>query len=157
MGLACKQIPNGGAGDYSELDSSGFGMSLIWRQSLAVALGVSGQAYIGILHPPASGLSFAFALSPEYSWRTIAPVMLVDAIIVIMSMLILNLSENRQYPLWWLGLGWSANEGATSYTRRMTRRARRRFSGAIERDLSLPVIDTSPSIRLGKKKDVIAT
>ncbi len=44
------------------------GMPLIWKQALAVALGVSGQAYMGILHPPATGLSLTFASHAKWSW-----------------------------------------------------------------------------------------
>merc|ERR1711957_516030 len=100
VGMACKQIPHGGFGDFMEWGRAGpdatFGMPLIWIQAPAVALGVSGQTKLGILHPPATSLSFAFAT--EFGWSTIAPIMLVDVVVIIISVLILNLSEKKQYP-----------------------------------------------------------
>lgn len=70
IGMLIKLIPTGGAIDLMEwrLVSSGYGMPLIWKQALAVSVGVSGQAYLGILHPPATGLSFAFATNEKWSW-----------------------------------------------------------------------------------------
>ena len=114
--MACREIPGG-----EEFDS----VPLIWGQSLAVALGVSGQAYIGIVHPPASGLSLVFASSSDWSWTTMAAVLLVDVIVVVMSVVILNLSEKQQYPLWWFGLGWSSTRGTAGRVRRTMQLARR--------------------------------
>merc|ERR1712087_100793 len=81
-------------------------MPMIWKQALAVAIGVSGQAYLGILHPPATSLSGAFAKNSSLSWGTMESVFIVDAVVVSMSMLILNLSENKQYPLFWMGVSY---------------------------------------------------
>mmetsp|Transcript_3076 Transcript_3076/g.4661 ORF Transcript_3076/g.4661 Transcript_3076/m.4661 type:complete len:570 (+) Transcript_3076:101-1810(+) len=108
VGLALRQIP-------LELNSVSYGIPLIWKQALSVAIGVAGQAKLGILHPPATGLSYAFvtpskladgSYSYAYSWGTIASVYLVDAAVVALSVLILNLSEAKQYPLFWFGLEW---------------------------------------------------
>jgi len=119
VGLVCRQIPDGDLGDFMEVSGAGpGGMPLIWKQSLAVALGVSGQARLGILHPPATALSYAFAASQDWRWSTIGLVMLADFIVVIMSMMILNLSEKQQYPLFWLGIGWPATGGSQGYLRR---------------------------------------
>ena len=92
--------------DWGQADTSGRGMPMIWKQALAVGLGIGGQAYFGILHPPASGLSNAFAKYSGWDWATFASVMMADAVVVTMSLLLLNLSEAKQYPLYWLGLSW---------------------------------------------------
>ena len=86
VGLACQRIPD-----------ASLGMPAIWRRSLAAAAGVSGQACLGILHPPASGLAVAFASSPVWGWSTMAPVLLVDVLVILMAVVILNLSEKQQY------------------------------------------------------------
>mmetsp|Transcript_16960 Transcript_16960/g.40601 ORF Transcript_16960/g.40601 Transcript_16960/m.40601 type:complete len:574 (-) Transcript_16960:97-1818(-) len=122
VGLACRHIPDGGYNHFME--GSDYGMPLIWKQALAVALGIAGQAYIGILHPPATGLSMTFTSKPEYSWSTIASVMMTDCVVVVLSMLILNLSKKKQYPLYWLGLGWEGGGGSAGFMRsKMRRRA----------------------------------
>ena len=129
VGIACQQIPTGGFGDFMEWSGASpdaeSGMPLIWVQALAVALGVSGQAYIGIIHPPATGLSLTFASKPQWTWSTMASVMLADCIVVAISMMILNLSEKKQYPLYWLGFGWEGSGGTIGYVRGSARRARR--------------------------------
>lgn len=58
VGILTRLIPISGAN----------GMPLIYKQALSVALGVSGQAYLGMLHPPATSLSFAFVTSVKWSW-----------------------------------------------------------------------------------------
>ena len=71
IGLLIRLIPTGDVIDFMEwrlVRSSDYGMPLIWKQALAVSLGVSGQAYFGILHPPATGLSLAFATNEIWSW-----------------------------------------------------------------------------------------
>ena len=62
VGMAINLIPTGNVIDFVEwkLVSSEYGMPLIWN--------VSGQAYLGILHPPATGLSFSFATHDKWSW-----------------------------------------------------------------------------------------
>ncbi|KAL7492197.1 hypothetical protein ACHAWT_001444 [Skeletonema menzelii] len=107
VGLALRQIPTGPeTQDFMNWDSNSFGLPIIWKQALAVAFGVAGQAKLGILHPPATGLSYAFVNDDKYSWGSILTVWLADLIVVAMSVLILNLSEAKQYPLYWLGFEW---------------------------------------------------
>lgn len=115
VGLACRQIP------------TNWGLSLLWVQALAVALGISGQAFIGILHPPATGLSMVFASDSQWTWSTIASVMMADSVVVVVSMLFLNLSEKEQYPMYWLGLG---SGGTMGYVRSKSRSLRRSVSTA---------------------------
>ncbi len=140
VGMACRQIPTGGFGDFMEWngDSDKYGMPLIWVQALAVALGISGQAYIGILHPPASGLSLTFASNPKWTWSTMASVMLADCIVVVMGMVIANLSEKKQYPLFWLGLGWQGSGGTIGtarYAARSTRNGLKDMKQSISRSI----------------------
>jgi len=131
VGLACRQIPTGGFGDFMEWSDASpdaeYGLPLIWVQALAVALGISGQAFIGILHPPATGLSMVFASDSQWTWSTIASVMMADSVVVVVSMLFLNLSEKEQYPMYWLGLG---SGGTMGYVRSKSRSLRRSVSTA---------------------------
>ena len=87
VGLACRPLPG----------------ARLWRQALAVALGVSGQAFLGIIHPPATGLSLAFASNPEWTWTTFVAVCAGDVVVVVISVMYLNLSKTKQFPLYWLG------------------------------------------------------
>jgi len=116
VGLALRQIPtSSGLEDFMEWGNASYGLPQIWKEALAVAFGVAGQAKLGILHPPATGLSYTFVSSDVYSWGTILTVYLADVIVVAMSMIILNLSEAKQYPLFWLGLEWG-DAGRCWYT-----------------------------------------
>eukprot|EP00804_Cyclotella_cryptica_P003377 CCRYP_012860-RA/>CCRYP_012860-RA protein AED:0.13 eAED:0.13 QI:202/1/1/1/0/0/2/151/525 len=76
VGLTFQQIPTGGFGDFMEWSNATSdarnGIPLMWKQAMAVGLGVSGQAYMGILHPPATGLSLAFATYEKWSWVSYA-------------------------------------------------------------------------------------
>mmetsp|Transcript_4142 Transcript_4142/g.7341 ORF Transcript_4142/g.7341 Transcript_4142/m.7341 type:complete len:581 (+) Transcript_4142:47-1789(+) len=130
VGLACRQIPTGGFGDFEEWDgaTNPHGLPMIWVQALAVGLGVSGQAFLGIMHPPATGMALTFASNPLWSWGTMAAVLLVDCIVVVLSMMIINLSEKKQYPLFWLGLGWEGSGGTLGMVRYVARSARRSVS-----------------------------
>ncbi|KAL7466495.1 hypothetical protein ACHAXS_006793 [Conticribra weissflogii] len=113
VGMALRQIPSGDFTYFLEFTEAApgaaYGLPLIWKQALAVALGVSGQAFIGILHPPASGLSMAFASSDKWTWGTMLSVMAADTFMVAFAIGYINLAEKKQYPLYWLGLGWRAN------------------------------------------------
>ena len=112
VGIAFQRIPTGGFRHFGEWGDGGNGLPLIWKQALAVGVGVGGQAYFGILHPPATGLSMAFATHSKWSWGTMLSVLFADTVLVVMSMLIINLSEKKQYPLWWLGFWW--DDGGTT-------------------------------------------
>jgi len=150
VGLLCREIPTGGFGDFEEWGQVSpderSGMPLIWVQALAVALGVSGQAYIGIIHPPATGLSMTFASKPQFTWSTMASVMVTDCIVVGIAMMYLNLSQKKQYPLYWLGLGWEGSGGSFGAIRGVTRSARRKTIDTREVVLSASH-ETSESIR----------
>mmetsp|Transcript_17932 Transcript_17932/g.39092 ORF Transcript_17932/g.39092 Transcript_17932/m.39092 type:complete len:587 (+) Transcript_17932:75-1835(+) len=130
VGLACRQIPTGGYGDFEEWDgaTNPHGLPMIWVQALAVGLGVSGQAFLGIIHPPATGMALTFASNPLWSWGTMAAVLLADCIVVVLSMMIINLSEKKQYPLFWVGLGWEGSGGTLGMARYVARSARRTVS-----------------------------
>lgn len=140
VGLACRQIPTGGFGDFMEWKNAPpdaeNGLPLIWVQALAVALGIGGQSFIGITHPPATGLSMIFASGPRWTWGTIAPVMLADSVVVAISVMFLNLSEKEQYPMFWSGLGWSIRGGAKGVIRHKSRLVRHKVKqthGALRR------------------------
>lgn len=69
VGIIFQNIPTSDFNDFMSDRgvSNGRGIPLIWKQALSVAVGVSGQAYLGILHPPATGLALAFA-TKKWSW-----------------------------------------------------------------------------------------
>ena len=131
VGLAIRQIPTGTT-DFMEWDRltnpNSYGLPLLWKQALAVSIGVSGQAKLGILHPPATGLSYAFVSSNKYSWGTIVSVYLADAVVVGLAMLMLNLSNKKQYPLYWLGFGWEDTGGTIGSVHAKVKSAKTLFS-----------------------------
>eukprot|EP00585_Thalassiosira_rotula_P019144 CAMPEP_0196219010 /NCGR_PEP_ID=MMETSP0912-20130531/37887_1 /TAXON_ID=49265 /ORGANISM="Thalassiosira rotula, Strain GSO102" /LENGTH=74 /DNA_ID=CAMNT_0041496833 /DNA_START=131 /DNA_END=355 /DNA_ORIENTATION=+ len=57
-----------------------------------------------------------------------AAVLLADCIVVVLSMMIINLSEKKQYPLFWVGLGWEGSGGTLGMARYVARSARRTVS-----------------------------
>lgn len=143
VGIALRQIPTTDVG-FMQWDSNSYGLPLIWKQALAVGLGISGQAKIGILHPPATGLSFGFVTRPTYTWQTILSIMVTDVVVVILSMTILNMEEKKQYPLYWLGFGWEGTGGSAGVIRSKRRNVMRGVSSAAH--------SVRPSNRNTKKK-----
>merc|ERR1712194_105365 len=99
------------------------------------------------MHSPATGLSFAFVTAPDWRWSTIALVVLVDVVVVVMSVLILNLSESHQYPLWWFGLGWPSTGGTQKYVDRIVQRAKGRADDKSPRGPRESLKDPKPSRR----------
>lgn len=83
---------------------------------------VSGQAYLGIIHPPATGLSFSFANSSRWSASNILLILLGDVVMILMSVVILNLSKFKQYPLFWVGMSWRNSGGYKQSWRRFSQR-----------------------------------
>ncbi|KAL7500332.1 hypothetical protein ACHAWT_010498 [Skeletonema menzelii] len=116
VGLAFQQIPTT-FGMYNFEDFASIetgerkGMPLFWRVSLAVGVGISAQAWLGVMHPPATGLAFSFAYSNRYEASNVAVVLLADLIIIALATGLLNLQKNKQYPLFWLGLSWKYPSG----------------------------------------------
>ena len=110
VGLAVRGLPGGAAAPS------------LWRPALAVSLGVSGQAYLGVLHPPATGLSLAFASDLTWTWTTLVAVCVANGVVVVMAMAYLNLSEKKQFPLYWLGFGWGGSAGTPVGLARSTAR-----------------------------------
>ncbi|KAL7464331.1 hypothetical protein ACHAXS_004661 [Conticribra weissflogii] len=113
VGFVFQQIPTGGfeklanVSDISNVERVP-GLPLTWKQAFSTAFGISGQAYLGIIHPPASSLAFIFASEPAWKFKNLLPLLGGDVIMVIMSMIILNLGEDTQYPMYWLGLSWKS-------------------------------------------------
>ncbi|KAL9180346.1 hypothetical protein ACHAXT_008316 [Thalassiosira profunda] len=150
VGLACREIPS----YYNDfMDWSGAppdaerGLPKIWVLALACALGVSGQAKLGILHPPATGLSMTFTSKPQWTWTTFVSVMLADGLLTVMAMLLVNLSEKKQWPLYWLGFSWEGSGGTMGIARKTARSVRRGVRSGVR-----SVGDSIP-IELKKKED----
>ena len=81
VGMICRHIPS-----YCSFGLTDYWPPLVlWKQAFAVALSISGQAYLGILHPPSTGLSITFVSNPQYSWGTIASVMISDMVLVVLA------------------------------------------------------------------------
>ena len=76
-----------------------------------LSLKVSGQAYLGIIHPPATGLSFSFANNSNWQASNIVLILLGDIIMILMGVVILNLSKYKQYPMFWFGVSWKHSGG----------------------------------------------
>lgn len=85
---------------------------------MSTAIGISGQAYFGILHPPASSMAYTFATNEKWKIRNILPVILGDLIMITMSVVILNLGEKQQYPMFWFGMSWKFPNGRKLITER---------------------------------------
>jgi len=67
------------------------------RISLATATAIAGMVKLGVAHPPA-GASVLIISSGGYGWNILPPVLLSNLIAIVMSTLVNNLSEKRQYP-----------------------------------------------------------
>ena len=57
---------------------------------------------------------------------------LADALVVVVSVAFLNLSEKEQCPMYWLGLGWAGRGGTMGLIRSEQRRLRRHLADASE-------------------------
>jgi len=128
VGLAFQQIPSTPAmdnfSDFAKLPPGQRGMPLFWKESFAVGVGVSLQAWLGVMHPPATGLAFSFANTNRYQLSNLAVVMLADVMLIVLATVLLNLRKNKQYPIFWFGMNWNYPSGKmhqlTSKTRNTT-------------------------------------
>lgn len=135
LGIALRQIPTAEMAWGESNSEVRSGMPLIYKQALAVAFGISGQAVFGIIHPPATGLSLSFASSNKWSWDTMAAVLLIDAVVIALSVLLINLSERGQYPLWWLGFGWENSGGSLPHAIKAAKRKTSLMSSTTSNDV----------------------
>ncbi|KAK1737536.1 HPP family transmembrane protein [Skeletonema marinoi] len=128
VGLAFQQIPSTPAmdnfSDFAKLPPGQRGMPLFWKESFAVGVGVSLQAWLGVMHPPATGLAFSFANTDRYQLSNLVVVMLADVMLIVLATVLLNLQKNKQYPIFWFGMNWNYPSGKmhqlTSKTRNTT-------------------------------------
>eukprot|EP00979_Chaetoceros_neogracilis_P000798 scaffold171_cov284-Chaetoceros_neogracile.AAC.1 len=67
------------------------------RISLATATAIATMLKLGVAHPPA-GASVLIIASGDYGWNVLPSMLLSNIIAILMSTLINNLSEQRQYP-----------------------------------------------------------
>mmetsp|Transcript_8691 Transcript_8691/g.18348 ORF Transcript_8691/g.18348 Transcript_8691/m.18348 type:complete len:294 (+) Transcript_8691:797-1678(+) len=116
VGIACQKLPTS---DIDILSFSkyiktppemrnGLALPVYWKQAFSVAVAVSGMAYLGIIHPPASGLAFTFATTKKaWGFNNILMVLFGDVIMILGSMVILNLFQSKQYPMFWFGYNWT--------------------------------------------------
>jgi hypothetical protein len=72
---------------------------------------VASQAWLGVMHPPATGLAFSFASGTQYQLSNLVIVILADLILVTLATAFLNLQEKKQYPMFWLGFSWDNPTG----------------------------------------------
>lgn len=120
VGLAFQQIPTTPGifhfSDFAKMEpGERAGLPLFWKESFAVGVGVAAQAWLGVIHPPATGLAFSYAQSDRYSLSNLVVVILADFILIALATLLLNLQKNKQYPLFWLGLTWKYPSGKTHH------------------------------------------
>ena len=52
-----------------------------------------------------------------------AAILMTDLAVIVFSVLIVNLSENGQYPLFWFGFGWEVTEGVSKVTSGVSKQA----------------------------------
>lgn len=78
-------------------------MELYMRQSLATALAVTAMVRLGITHPPAGAAALIFS-SGALDWTHVLMMIVGNVIAIGTAVLINNLSEKRQYPVYW-GVG----------------------------------------------------
>jgi hypothetical protein len=82
VGLAFQQIPSTpnmskSFGDFAQLaPDQRRGLPLFWKESFAVGVGVAAQAWLGVMHPPATGLAFSFAQSNRFQLSNLVVVIL---------------------------------------------------------------------------------
>jgi hypothetical protein len=67
------------------------------RISLSTATAITAKVLLGIAHPPA-GATALIVSSGEFNWNILLSVVLSNLIAIILSTLINNLSQKRQYP-----------------------------------------------------------
>lgn len=70
------------------------------RQAIAPAFAIGAMVKLGIPHPPAGAHSVIYAAG-NHSWVFYALVVLCSAVSVIPATIINNISEKRQYPIYW--------------------------------------------------------
>ena len=80
----------------------GDGMELYMRQSLATALAITVMVRLGITHPPAGAAALIFS-SGLLDWTHVLMMMVGNAIAIGTATLVNNMSEKRQYPMYWDG------------------------------------------------------
>lgn len=79
---AMRQIPSNDLQTFFEWEHveneerHGFILPVAWKQAMSVAFGVSGMAYLGIMHPPASALSYTFVTNSRFNIRNVIMVLL---------------------------------------------------------------------------------
>lgn len=126
VGLAFQQIPTTPGmfhfSDFSKMEpGERAGLPLFWKESFAVGVGVAAQAWLGVIHPPATGLAFSYAQSDRYQLSNLVVVILADFILIALATGLLNLQKNKQYPLFWLGLTWKYPSGKMHHFTNKTR------------------------------------
>ncbi len=126
VGLAFQQIPTTPEmfhfSDFAKMEpGERAGLPLFWKESFAVGVGVAAQAWLGVIHPPATGLAFSYAQSDRYQLSILVVVILADFILIALATGLLNLQKKKQYPLFWLGLTWKYPSGKMHHFTNKTR------------------------------------
>jgi hypothetical protein len=70
------------------------------RQAIAPAFAIGAMVKLGIPHPPAGAHSVIYAAG-NHSWVFYALVVLCSAVSILPATIINNMSEKRQYPIYW--------------------------------------------------------
>ena len=138
VGLAFQQIPTTSGmfhfSDFANMEpGERAGLPLFWKESFTVGVGVAAQAWLGVIHPPATGLAFSYAQSDRYQLSNLVVVILVDFILIALATGLLNLQKNKQYPLFWLGMTWKYPSGKMHHATNKTPQTREVLSERIAR------------------------
>ena len=87
-------------------DGVGAGVLPLWvAKALAPASAIAAMAAVGLTHPPAGAAAFIYIASPAAAtdgWLfALCPLLAGNVLCVLMATAINNLSEKRQYPLYY--------------------------------------------------------
>jgi hypothetical protein len=99
------------------------------RLAIAGALVIAIMAKVGVAHPPAAAAIIALLSKPGgFDWKTVCLFFLGNLISVFMGIFINNLSEQRQYPVYWaFGFG-TAFDSLRSVSRILRRPGKKKGS-----------------------------
>mmetsp|Transcript_19172 Transcript_19172/g.26576 ORF Transcript_19172/g.26576 Transcript_19172/m.26576 type:complete len:529 (-) Transcript_19172:207-1793(-) len=78
-----------------------------FRVPFAVSLAIATMSKLGITHPPAGASAVIFStMNIENKWSFFLLLLLGNAVVILLATLVNNLSEKRQYPIYWeFGVG----------------------------------------------------
>ena len=99
--------PGGPSAASADDGAAGVGVLELWvAKALAPATAIAAMAKLGLTHPPAGAACFIYISAPaaatNQGWLfLLCPLLAGNIICCVMAMVINNLSDKRQYPLYY--------------------------------------------------------